>query len=62
MDRVKIRVALYVETEDAEEACMQLNSGLRPQLSHFPHGEIVGVEVENWVHATPDEQERYFEE
>jgi hypothetical protein len=62
MERIKMNVAIYIETEDGEEACSTMQSGLRSQLGEFPAGEVVGVDVNSYTHADADSIRRYFDE
>lgn len=57
--------AIFLEVEDhaqAETACSEINLNLRHQMSGFPEGEVVAVDVDHYDIVTADEHERHFAE
>jgi hypothetical protein len=62
---VKVMTAIFIEVENhdrAETACSEITLSLRHQMSGFPYGEVVGVNVDRYELVTADEHERYFAE
>lgn len=57
--------AIFIEVEDhdqAENACSEINLNLRHQMSGFPVGEVVAVDVDHYDLVTTDEHEQHFAE
>jgi hypothetical protein len=55
---IKIETYIYVDvadTDEGEAAASTIDSSLLSQFNGFPHGEVMGVSVEQFTEATHEE-------
>lgn len=60
MSLVKIFTTIVVDTDDAENACYIIDTGLNNMMNQndFPAGEVVAVDVDHFKNVTDEEANR----